>query len=136
MPSKKELYALTKEMLNAKFDGLCAFCGYALGERWHIFEIAPTKTFVTWNGKIILGDESYENKLPACISCNSSRIHGGGKRGEVQLTIEQFRAWLYSEFDFMANRSGTTPYYQRAIRFGLIEETGNPIVFHFEKSIP
>ena len=135
MPSKKELYKLTKEMLFAKFDGMCAFCGHELGERWHIFEIRPSKTLVTWKGQIILGDESYENKLPACISCNSSRIHGGGKRGEVQLTIEQFRTWLYHEFDFMAHRSMTSAYYARSLKFGLIEETGNPIIFHFEKQI-
>jgi len=133
--NKKERYLLAKEMLFAKFDGLCAFCGHELGKRWHIFDIKPTKTLVTWKGNIILGDDSYDNKLPACISCNSSRIHGGGKRGEVQLSIEQFRGWLYHEFDFMAHHSMTKSYYERAIKFGLIEETGNIIVFHFEKAI-
>ncbi len=75
MPSKKELYRLTKDMLFAKFDGKCAFCGHELGERWHIWDIEPSKSIVTHRGKIILGNESYENKLPACISCNTTRIH-------------------------------------------------------------
>jgi hypothetical protein len=132
--NKKERYQLMKSMLYQKFDGRCAFCGYELLGRWHVFDIMPTTTIVTWKGDIILGDDSYENRLPACISCNSSRIHGGGRRGELQLSIEQFRQWLYHEFDFMANRSMTTAYYQRAKRYGWLEETGKPIVFYFETS--
>jgi len=132
MLSKKELYRLTKEMLYAKFDGLCAFCGHQLGDRWHIWDIEPRDTIVTRNGEIILGDNSYENKLPACISCNSTRIHASQER-EVRINIEQFRAWLYHEFDFMKNCSMTSTYYKKFIKYGLIEETGQKIVFFFEK---
>lgn len=133
--TKKEKYHLSKEMLFAKFDGLCAFCGHELGERWHIWEMLPSKTVVNFKGEIILGDESYENKLPACISCNTSRNHGSKyveSRG-TKLNIEEFRRWLLHEFDFMANRSMTTTYYKRAIKYGLIVETGNEILFYFEK---
>jgi hypothetical protein len=52
MATKKELYKLTKEMLFVKFNGLCAFCGYELGERWHIWHIEPQKTIVTYRGEI------------------------------------------------------------------------------------
>lgn len=125
-------------MLHAKFDGCCAFCGFALGERWHIWDIEPSKTQVNYRGEIILGNESYENKLPACVSCNSTRIHGTqhlnfvGDTGR-KITIEQFREFLYHEFDFMKNYSMTSTYYKKMIKYGLIKETGNDIIFYFEK---
>lgn len=134
MPTKKELYQLTKGMLHVKFDGLCAFCGHELGERWHIWHIEPQKTIVTYKGQIIFGNDSYENKLPACISCNTSRNHAKGYNGDVPVNIEQFRQWLYEEFDFLRNERHTAyAYYRRAIKYGLIKETGNEIIFHFEK---
>lgn len=132
MPTKKELYQLTKEMLFAKFDGLCAFCGFELGKRWHIWDIEPRNTVVTHKGEIILGNDSYENKLPACISCNSTRIHNSGCK-EVKINIDQFRQSLYREFHFMSNYSMAATYYKKCIKFGLIKETGNQIIFHFEK---
>jgi|SRR5688572_7130872 len=138
MPTKKELYRLTKEMLYQKFDGLCAFCGFELGERWHIWDIEPVQTVVNYKGEIILGDDSYENKLPACVSCNSTRTHGNMAMNQFRdtgrkLSIEQFRQWLYHEFDFMKNYSMTSTYYKKCIKYGLIEETGKEIVFYFER---
>jgi hypothetical protein len=79
-----------------------------------------------------LGNDTYENKLPACIACNTTRIHNSHCK-ELKINIEQFRQSLYREFDFMANRSMTATYYKKAIKFGLITETGNEIIFHFEK---
>jgi hypothetical protein len=134
MATKKELYQLTKEMLFAKFDGLCAFCGFELGDRWHIWHIEPSKTIVTHKGEIILGNDSYENKLPACISCNSTRIHNSHCK-DAKINIEQFRQALYREFEFMRFHSMTATYYKRAIKYGLLEETGKEILFHFEKSL-
>lgn len=131
MPTKKELYQLTKEMLFAKFNGLCAFCGYELGERWCIWNIEPQKTIVTYRGDIILGNDSYENKLPACIACNSTRAHNSDKH--LKIDIESFRQVLYHEFDFMKNYSMASTYYHKMIKYGLIKETGNEIIFHFEK---
>ncbi len=120
-------------MLFAKFDGLCCFCGSELGERWHIWDIQPRDTVVTRNGEIILGNDSYENKLPACISCNTTRINNSGDKS-VKIDIEQFRNALYREFEFMANYSMTATYYKKCIKFGLIKETGDQIIFHFEKA--
>lgn len=49
------------------------------------------------------------------------------------MTIEQFRADIAQTFKFLRTGGITATSYGRAIRFGLIIETGNPIVFHFEK---
>lgn len=129
MATKSELYKLTKEMLFAKFDGHCAFCGYELKTKWHILHLEPNKTIVKNDGTLILGNDEYENKLPACISCNSTKVHRFGK--EIPFDIEKFRNTLYSDFMFL--RSDHQTYYHKCIKYGLIEETNKPIVFYFEK---
>lgn len=50
-----------------------------------------------------------------------------------KLNIDEFRKWLMHEFDFMKTHSMTSTYYNRAIKYGLIKETGEEIIFHFEK---
>lgn len=132
MPTKKDLYKLTKEMLYAKFDGHCAFCGEELSGKWCIWDIEPRETVVKRNGTIILGNDSYENKLPACNSCNSTRLHHSGDR-LARIDIEQFRQALYQEHEFLAHLSMYSTYYRKALKFGLIQETGNAIVFYFER---
>jgi hypothetical protein len=127
MPTQIELYNLTKEMLITKYNGLCAFCGHELGVRWHIWHIEPNKTIVT-KDKVIIGNDSYENKLPACISCNTTR-NQHCKHGNM----EDFRKALYWEFEFLKSGMTYSTIYKKMIRYGLIEETGNPIVFHFER---
>jgi len=119
-------------MLYAKFGGLCAFCGHELGNRWHIWDIEPRNTIVTIKGAIILGNDSYENKLPACTSCNTTRGHYSDCHHKIN--IEQFRAALYSEFEFLRKAQHSCyAYYKKAIKFGLLEETGKEIIFYFEK---
>ena len=129
MLTKQEQYKLTKEMLFAKFDGVCAFCGYPLGERWHIWDIESKNTIVTASGEIIIGNDSYNNKLPACISCNSTRIHHSPDK-HSKIDIEKFRIALRRDHWFIS----TNTYYQKMLRFGIIKETGNEIIFHFEKT--
>lgn len=134
--NKKETYQLTKEMLFQKFGGVCAFCGFELGERWHIWDIESSKTLVSYRGEIIIGNDTYENKLPACHSCNSTRVHANGYNRNTPVSIEQFRKFLYHEFDFLREAQHTAyAYYKKAIKYGLLVETGNEIVFHFEKHI-
>lgn len=125
--TKKETYELTKEMLHAKYDGKCALCGCDLPDKWQIWHIEPNKTIVTKN-KVFIGNDSYDNKLPACASCNSTRVHKCPYG-----TIEDFRATLYGEYNFMRGGMMYASIYQKMLRYGLIEETGASIVFHFEK---
>ncbi len=132
--NKAEKNKLTREMLYVKFDGLCAFCGHVLGERWQAWNIQPAKMAVTFKGEIILGNDSYENKLPACFSCNTTRRNASCSKDDL-IDVEKFRKALYREFDFLRQAEHTAyTYYRKAIKYGLIVETGNPIVFHFEKT--
>ena len=130
MPTKKELEKLTKEMLFAKYDGLCAFCGHPLGEKWHIWHIESNKTIVTAK-EVILPNDTYENKEPACISCNTTR--NNNSHGDRKLDVEGFRSALYWEFEFLRNGMTYATIYKKMVKYGLIEETGREIGFYFEK---
>lgn len=124
--NEKELNALTREMLFKKYDGRCAFCGCQLVARWHVCGIQPLKSSVGPKGNVIIGDDSYENKLPACVPCSLARIqhsHGG------LIDIESFRKSLYWSMEFLQHDAN----YKKAIRYGLIIETNEPIIFYFEK---
>lgn len=130
--TKKEQKQLTKDALYGDFNGLCALCGYELGERWHIWDIEPSQTIVKKDGSVILGNPAYENKLPACHSCHTSRYHHSHDKN-ARIDLETFREALYHEYWFLSQHSTYSTYFNRAIKFGLIKETGKEIVFHFEK---
>jgi hypothetical protein len=61
------------------------------------------------------------NYNPSCISCNSSKN---------ELTIEKWRKELSLKI-MRLNRDSSQ--YKLMKRFGLIKETGFPIIFYFEK---
>jgi hypothetical protein len=128
MLSKKEQNALTREMLYEKYSGKCALCGDHLPEKWHVWEIEPSKTLVSLEGNLVIGNTSYENKLPACISCNATRLHNSPDKN-LKIDIEQFRSALYDDLAFLK----TSTYYRKEIRYGMICETKEPIVFYFER---
>jgi hypothetical protein len=117
-----------RKLVRAKFDGLCAFCGYPLGKQCLIWDIEPIRTVVGPGGKLTRTGEGLDNLLPACKSCGSVRTKHGRK-----MTIQQFRADIAQTFRFLRSGGITATSYGRSIRFGLIVETNNPIVFHFEK---
>lgn len=118
-----------REAVRAKFDGLCAYCGCALAKSWHVDHLEPVmreSTFVQGvlraTGKVDHpGRHCMENWMPACARCNISKS---------TLTLDQWRAWLTGHVCSLSLYN--TPY-KLAVAYGLIVETGAPIVFHFEK---
>lgn len=127
MLTKKDHYALTKEMLFAKFNGRCAFCGDGLGGKWQIWDIEPKNAIVTHAGELIMGNDSYENKLPACVSCNMTRVHHSGSK-DHKMNIEKFRSELAFQFNFLFDNN----YFKKAVRYGIVEQVKAEIVFYFE----
>lgn len=117
-------------MLYSKYDGHCAFCGILLEDPWHISEINPINSVVLSNGSIIIGDTSYENLLPSCRYCNMTRIHNSPKSHKIDL--EAFRNHLRRDIWFLTHN----PYYQKALRYGMIKEVKSEIEFYFEKVQP
>ncbi|WP_271043376.1 HNH endonuclease [Pseudomonas sp. VB3] len=127
---------LTKKQradLREKFDGRCAYCGCDLPERWHADHVEPVVRELlsrrnpngTW--KLVSGKalkphlDHVENMNPACPPCNISK---GG------MSLEGWRAWLSGHIKSL---NSYHPIYRIAKAYGLIQETGAEVVFHFER---
>lgn len=150
-----------RESIRLKYDNRCAYCGCELKGNWHVdhiepivrnskfvkghyIEISTGKKMTTaeinaipetvaftelyrWVHDKWVSDgckhperETIENYMPACASCNIN------KHSE---TVEQFRASIAA---YMKHLNEISTQYKIAKRYGLIIETGNPVVFYFE----
>lgn len=116
-----------RSILFQKFSGFCAFCGSELKKGWHVSPILAPQTFVKEDGTLGKINDELTNKLPSCKQCDLTRIHHS--HGEHPISIEEFRIALADDFEFLQ----FNPYYNKAIRFGLIKETNAPIIFFFER---
>jgi len=115
-----------------KFGGRCAYCGCDLPQRWHADHFEPVVRELKFKQRhdgthrLVTGKASRpefdtaENHMPACPRCNISK---------GSLTIEQWRLWIVGHIK--ALNAHHTPY-NIAKAFGLIAETGAPVVFYFE----
>lgn len=121
-----------REAIRAKFDGRCAYCGEMLGERWHAdhFEaVVRQQTYERGVGFRFTGEllhpqrDTIENLMPACAPCN---IDKGPN------TLEWWRGKLQRATEVLGRNN---PTYRHARRFGLVAETGAPIVFYFERGL-
>ena len=115
-----------------KSDGRCWYCGCPLPERgWHADHLNPVRRvsrIERGTGKaVITGDmerperNSVENIVPACAPCNLFKS---------VFTLAEFRSELERQVDRGRKASVN---FRMAEKFGLIEATGNPVVFWFEK---
>lgn len=115
-----------REIIFNKFGGRCAYCGCELTKGWHISKILSEHPIIDNNGNIVTPNDTIENKIPSCASCNMSRTRDNG--GITFLTIEEFRNQIQRNLEFIQS----FPYYQRVLRFGLITETKKDVKFYFE----
>ena len=122
------LIRLTKaqrETVRLKFGGVCAYCGQPLPDRWHADHFQAVERWVGHKGNLIgLGRperDTIDNFMPSCPPCNISKS---------SLTIEHWRNWLTGHVRSLGEHN--TPY-RLARTYGLIEETGRAVVFHFER---
>ncbi len=130
MPKRLTLTKAQRSELAAMFDGLCAYCGGALGERWHADHIEPVvrdtkwvsgKGFVSTGSVLHVGRDTIENLFPACAPCNIDKH---------SLTLEYWREVIQRRCEVLLRDSAT---YRSARRFGLIVETGLGVEFYFER---
>lgn len=114
---------LTKKQrieLHAKFAGRCAYCGCELGDRWHADHFEPVIRLRDERVSENPANHAVGNMMPACAPCNISK----GRQ-----TLEGWRQWLAGHINSL---NSYTPIYRIAKAYGLIVETGKPVVFHFE----
>ena len=118
-----------REQVRMKFGGRCAYCGEPLGERWHADHFEPVERiikYVSGKGAVHTGEcyrperHRLDNMMPACPPCNIDKH---------SMSLEGWRRKLQDACNVLTRNS---PTYRHAKRFGLLQETGTRIVFHFE----
>ena len=140
-----------RELLFARFDGRCAYCGCELGRGWHADHVEPIgrdwtfpQAMKRWKESVArfdrrgLGPEAagkmpidrgcdfperdcWENLMPACRPCNIDK-HAN--------TLEGWRGMLGDRVRVLRDNYSA---FRHAERFGLVLATNQPVVFHFEK---
>jgi hypothetical protein len=108
------------------FDGVCAYCGKPLGERWHADHVEPVVRNDWFKQSPKRGPDHPErdnigNLMPACAPCNIDKH---------SLSLEGWRRKLQDACNVLARNQ---PTYRHALRFGLVAETQAKVVFWFER---
>lgn len=105
----------------AMFGGRCAYCGSMLGDRWHADHVEPVLR-QGWMGKPALAPENHRlgNFMPACAPCNISK---------GRMTLDVWRGWILGHVRSLNQHHSI---YRIVKAFGLVTETDDPVVFHFE----
>ncbi len=119
---KKEV----REKIYRKYDGHCAYCGKEITyKEMQVDHIKPI--FRGWSAetkgrlpKDLLGGDSVENYNPSCHACNFRKSTSD---------IEGFREAI--EHGLECCRRDFT--YRMMLRYGLVEEHPQRVVFYFEK---
>lgn len=118
MPNRKSRRLTNAERIEIykKTDGHCAYCGCELD-----FGAMQVDHVVPLNGWNEQGEDTLDNMLPACRSCNHYKSRS---------TLEGFRRMLEAMPDVLMRDSVT---YKNAVRFGLVIPQPHPVTFYFEK---
>lgn len=114
-----------REVVYSMFDGCCAYCGVELGDRWHVDHIEPVirNTYLRQPGTpAVYRPDAHrlDNFFPSCAPCNLDK---GAQ------SVEGFRGWIKTHLFSLSRKS----IYLSVKRHGLVVETGQPVVFHFER---
>lgn len=100
----------------AMTNGRCAYCGCKLEYKdMQVDHVIPI------NGWSEQGEDTLDNMLPACRSCNHYKSRS---------TLEGFRK-MVENMPAVLMRDNVT--YKNAVRFGLVTPTPHPVKFYFEQ---
>lgn len=127
-----------RELIFNKYGGKCAYCGRELIKGWHVDHLEPCQRRTKYIKGHYVGDKWVEPRIvqdgfynpdanhidnynPSCASCNILKS---------SVPIEAFRERIAN---FINSLNSYTNQYKFAKRYGLIEETNNPVVFYFEQ---
>ena len=125
-----KLNKVQRATLHDRYAGHCAYCGCELGQRWHAdhFEHVERKMKRLPDGRLVCTAEvqrperdTIENLMPACAPCNIDKHN---------LTLDSWRQKLQNAAEVLRRNQ---PTYRHAVRFGLVQETGARVIFHFER---
>jgi hypothetical protein len=123
---KKEL----REQVYQKYGGRCAYCGQEITiRRMQVDHVIPKRHYSEQHGCLIVkcrlfteyGLNDIQNLNPACHSCNNRKSTH---------PLEEFREEIVAQLSRL--RRDSNPF-RLAERFGQVKETGEPVVFWFER---
>ena len=113
---------MDRKQLREMFGGKCAYCGKPLCKMFHADHVAPIyRGWTDASRPRHAGKDVEENLFPACPRCN---IRKG------VFSVEAFRDEVTMQLKRLRRDSSA---FNLAEDFGIIEETGKPVVFWFEK---
>ena len=101
-----------------KYQGHCAYCGRSI--EYKEMQVDHYWPQFLSHHEPLLDNNRHGNLMPSCRPCN---IHKHGMRPEM---------WR-SELQLQITRLRKNAQFDRALRFGQIKITENPIVFYFER---
>lgn len=116
---------LTKAERQAVYDkckGHCAYCGCEIPFKgFHVDHVKCLRNYEYMDELLGIEVDGIENMLPSCSSCN---------RYKSTYDLETFRKMLSGIPKRLARDVST---YNIAVRFNMIEEHNEPIIFYFER---
>lgn len=104
-----------------KFGGRCAYCGAILEQRWHADHLEPVVRCLHTGEMTKPENDNFGNMMPSCPSCNMDKS---------SMPLEVWRGLIENKINVL-NRDVAV--YRFAKRYGLVQETGKPVVFYFER---
>lgn len=118
---------LTKAERQAVYDkckGHCAYCGCEIPFKgFHVDHVKCLRNYEYMDELLGIEVDGIENMLPSCSSCN---------RYKATFDLETFRKMLSGIPKRLARDVST---YNIAVRFNMIEEHDEPIIFYFERMV-
>lgn len=128
-----------REKVYKKFKGCCAYCGdKILYRKMQVDHIVPQSNYEhsTYNEVVKdlwvpnflrhldVNDVNHiDNLHPSCAKCNKFKD---------SFSLEKFREELGKQLERARKTSSN---YRRALKYGQVKETPQPIIFHFEKML-
>ena len=113
---------MDRKALRELFGGKCAYCGIPLGKTFHADHVAPIyRGWTDASRPGHSGKDVEENLFPACPRCNIRKS---------VFSVEAFRDEIAMQLKRLRRDSSA---FNLAEDYGIIAETGKPVVFWFEK---
>lgn len=119
---RRRLTKAERQAVYDKCNGHCAYCGCEIPFKgFHVDHVKCLRNYEYMDELLGIEVDGIENMLPSCSSCN---------RYKATFDLETFRKMLSGITKRLARDVST---YNIAVRFNMIEEHNEPIIFYFER---
>nr|DAV57099.1 MAG TPA: RECOMBINATION ENDONUCLEASE VII [Caudoviricetes sp.] len=117
---RKPIPKSVRKRVYSKYNGHCAYCGCEIPEKgFNVDHLYCLRNYEYTSIDV----HDISNLMPACGLCN---------RYKSTMDLEEFRSQLQKIPDRLKRDVST---YNIAVRYGMVEEHNEPIIFYFEKEV-